>query len=300
MSRGGSPVRTLDALASPGPVLWRKLGSAVHRVLTDEAVERVPIVTILDLNGVLLERLGQEPKNRTARSAASEFRQNSHTLNRRRVWIRPHHAEFIRYLSRRYTIGVWSSATFATVQGLLDIVLEGTGVRRESLIFVRDRTECPHDKANGGFATIKPLRAIWTDKRYKELCKPTNTIILDDSPDKARENPSSAILVPEYTSLNMAIDYNSDETLLWTAMYLESIHSEGICVDVRSQLRAMGDLTNFIAAGQLAAITETGRPSVDAFISAERPGLPDAAATAPLGVRESLSRAADHPRARSL
>jgi NLI interacting factor-like phosphatase len=287
MSRGGSPVRTLDTLASPGPMLWRKLGAAVHRVLADEAVERLPIVTIVDLNGVLLERLGQEPKNRDARSAALAFRQSSHTLNRRRIWMRPHHAEFIRYLSRRYTIGVWSSATFATVQGLLDIVLEGTGVRQESLIFVRDRVECPHDTANGGFATIKPLRAVWTDKRYEKQCNPTNTIILDDSPNKARENPSSAILVPEYTSLNMAIDYNSDETLLWTAMYLESMHSKEGCVDVRSQLRAMGDLASFIAAGQLAAITETGRPSVGAFISAERSVQPDAAAMASLGLGES-------------
>lgn len=53
-----------------------------------------------------------------------------------------------------------------------------------------------------------------------------NTLIIDDSPTKVVRDPSNAVIVPEYSAENSKVDYSRDETLLWTALYLEHIATD--------------------------------------------------------------------------
>jgi hypothetical protein len=41
----------------------------------------------------------------------------------------------------------------------------------------------------GEFATVKPLREVWSDDRYSSTCSPQITAIIDDLSRKAGLNP---------------------------------------------------------------------------------------------------------------
>lgn len=178
---------------------------------------RSPLLCILDLNGVLLERLSAKSgKNTGLHRAARALRAPNFRIDSRDVWLRPFHAFFLSYISRRHNLAVWSSATPKTVQGLLWTTpfLDGSGVGRGELAFVRDRETCIPDTAIGGHATRKPLAKIWEDARLEGRWHAGNSVIFDDSQSKVVADLDNAIICPEYAAQNMV------RRLFWRALGL--------------------------------------------------------------------------------
>lgn len=77
---------------------------------------------------------------------------------------------------------------------------------------------------------------------------------------------------PAHLPDHQRIDYLNDETLLWTAMYLEHICLSPFplqpCHDIRERVRDTPSLADFILSAQAVAITHTSSPSCRTFIPA--------------------------------
>lgn len=186
---------------------------------------------------------------------------------------------------------MWSSATQRTVDVVVTtgVVLKGTKIKRKDLEFVKDRSACVPDlKAGNGYGTLKPLRVVYEDEALGGRWGERNTLLVDDSASKCVGDVDNAVNVPEYTALNMRVNYSEDETLLWTAMYLELLlelrrelqsavetgcASEDLATakdvkgDIRECVRAAGPFTDFLSAGQRCAMDMSGGScSVRAFV----------------------------------
>lgn len=301
----------------------RALGKTVHDAITGKPVARSGLLVVLDLNGLLLERVAKSGTSdvREVRKTAQSMRPPDLCIGRRYVWLRPHVAELLRYVAARHAVAIWSSATEHTVNALLqpNVVLRNTGLQASEFVFIKSRGNCRKDNVaeNGKFATVKFINDLWTDH---ELCRrygPRSTILVDDTASKVRANPNSAIIVPEYCAGNTEIDYNSDQSLLWTALLLEylattpnilreryrmpqsrsglgnvtSSNCDGMRAmdDIRNRIHSAGSLNEFIQASQRIAVTECGEPSVRAFL--EDCELPEYVATESQNVDKNLTTA---------
>lgn len=90
-------------------------------------------------------------------------------------------------LSKKYQIGLYSSTTGPKV----DRFVESSGVSDKfKFVFARDMTR--PDRVLGGYATIKPLYLIF---KYFPEYDYSNTIIVDDTPEKVRFNPPQNVLI---------------------------------------------------------------------------------------------------------
>lgn len=251
------------------PSYLRSLGASIL-----SPPQRTSLLIILDLNGVLLERLASSGKSRAAHREAKALRPPSFRFDGRDIWLRPYHTLFLSYVAARHTLSVWSSATPKTVTGVLAhprFLPQGV-----TPAFVHTRDTCVPDTVTGGHATLKPLSAVFTGSFAAR-----NTLIFDDSPSKVVRDPLNAVILPDYSAGNLRVDYLTDETLLWAAVYLEHVARDfGAVDDVRERVREAGGLKgldDFITDAQGVAIAESGVASCRVFLPGVGEGLDIAA-----------------------
>lgn len=173
---------------------------------------------VLDLNGLLIFRVFHREKDK--------FKENLNTsekVNEFYVWKRPHVEAFLDWIFDHFSVGIWSSAMHKNVDALIEWTM-GTE-RRKRLVFEWDQSRClkedhPIHKHKPLF--LKPLSLVW--ESFPEWNE-SNTLLVDDSPLKAKRNPDHLLFSPPEWSIETEcgkaeLDKNGD-----IRTYLEELHN---------------------------------------------------------------------------
>lgn len=166
-----------------------------------------PLLVIMDLNECLLDR----GKNRKGTSQT-----------------RPHLREFIKYCLCDHYPMVWSSASPRNVQSMTDIVFEGQ--RKEPVaIWNRTHLHLTREASKEKIQVYKRLKWVWKDHEIAKIhpntkdgtrWDQTNTVLIDDSLEKAVGEPYNHILVPKFKKENK-VPESKEMVLLRIIEYLE-------------------------------------------------------------------------------
>lgn len=214
---------------------------------------RSPLVIVLDIHGVLVDRVPRKAKQRlkTTRQISPSYQSSRNYV----TFLRPHLRLFLSTLFSRHSVGLWSSAQQFSIQSLI------SSFHRDiypniisSLEFIWDRSRCRPDTGTGPYATVKYLPDLWMNTNTQK----NNSLLLDDSASKFRHYPTSGIVVPEYNIELLQDDYRNDDTLLWLLLYIEHLldiaernaltNPEKFCI---AQARATGmSFSDFIREGK--------------------------------------------------
>ncbi|ROW15447.1 hypothetical protein VPNG_02347 [Cytospora leucostoma] len=150
-----------------------------------------PLLVVIDLNGTLLHRPDKrKPFN---------FR------------ARPHAHQFVRYCIETFWVVIWSSARPDNVKRMVGELTDGEQLGRVVAVWGRDRFGLTHEDYNARTQCYKRLTALWSDpvvaasypadrEGFAGRCwDQGNTVLIDDSVEKARSEPHNAITIPEFT-----------------------------------------------------------------------------------------------------
>lgn len=179
-----------------------------------------PILIVLDLNGTLLHRPTKNPRAFVAR---------------------PHALTFINYLLSRFWVAVWSSAQPANVGAMIDNLIEDKAQRdRLVAIWGRDRFGLSRHDYTQRVQVYKRLTRLWVDPEVAashpgvargERWDQSNTVLVDDSTEKARSEPHNLVRVPEFVG-NL---YETPQVLPQVHDYLNELSFQA---NVSSYIRA--------------------------------------------------------------
>ncbi|KAK8001466.1 HAD-like domain-containing protein [Apiospora marii] len=138
------------------------------------------ILVVIDLNGTLLYRPSRK--------------------NPSRFVERPHTRQFLDYCLNTFCVAIWSSAKPDNVHKMANQLL--TPEERAKLVAVwgRDTLGLSPDDYNNRVQCYKRLSVIWADlaRRLGQRWDQTNTVLVDDSSEKARSEPFNLIQLPEF------------------------------------------------------------------------------------------------------
>ncbi|KAI9203976.1 NLI interacting factor-like phosphatase-domain-containing protein [Polychytrium aggregatum] len=212
--------------------------------MTVNTAVRRPFLIILDINGVLIDRITDSPARRL--SETNPFRPHGlyATISKRkgpeRIHIRPHVDVFLKVLLENFSVATWTSAMAKNAEPLVDLIMQD---RSEDLAFQWSQDKCTLTgrqvrKSNGSGnkpEIIKELQTVWespevnSDNRWSEK----NTIIIDDSLFKARMNPKNILHIPAFTTQDHTVDSKKDMVLPSLLKYLLQVSSDETKTDVR-------------------------------------------------------------------
>jgi hypothetical protein len=165
---------------------------------------------VIDLNGTMLHRPSR--------------------LKPLRFVERPHARKFLDYCIRCFYVVIWSSARPENVQALCEGLLTREQLAQVVAVWGRDKFGLTPADYDSRVWCYKRLTTIWSDptiaRSHPEAGKvweQGNTVLLDDSVEKARSEPYNAIRIPEFLGnteespevLPMVHDYLN--TLAWQA-----------------------------------------------------------------------------------
>lgn len=149
-----------------------------------------PLLVVIDLNGTLLYR---------------PSRKNSTSFQGR------HHAkEFVTYCVQTFWVVFWSSAKPMNVKGMVDQLLPKALRKQVVGVWGRDKFGLTEQDYNKRTQCYKRLTKLWNDPLIKSsypnrrpgfeggCWDQGNTVLIDDSVEKARSEPHNAITLPEY------------------------------------------------------------------------------------------------------
>ncbi|OBT65954.1 hypothetical protein VE03_03207 [Pseudogymnoascus sp. 23342-1-I1] len=172
-----------------------------------QASEPQHILLVLDLNGTILYR--------------PDRRRPSHFLERQST------ASFLDYIFSRFQVMVWSSARLENVRLMADKLFPGP--RRQYLVaeWGRDRMGLTPEDFVRRVQVYKRLEKVWAEPSIQSrhplqgtgaTWDQSNTILIDDSSEKARSEPFNLVELPEFKG-------NSEPTdvLQHLTMYLDDI-----------------------------------------------------------------------------
>src|SRR3569833_1481477 len=150
-----------------------------------------PLLVVLDLNGTLLHRPNRKrPTHFVARRYARDF---------------------LNYLLDTFWVVIWSSARPGNITGMTEQLL--TPAQRARLVAVWSRDDFGLSPADYGrrVQCYKRLAALWADARVASSHPhfaagdgrwgQANTVLVDDSVEKARSEPYNLVRIPENTGL---------------------------------------------------------------------------------------------------
>ncbi|KAL2676714.1 hypothetical protein Neosp_010478 [[Neocosmospora] mangrovei] len=149
------------------------------------------ILIVMDLNGTLL-----------------------HRPNKRRPFHfveRPHAKAFMSYCLDTFHVAIWSSARPDNVSKMVDQLLTPEQRERCLLVWGRDTFGLCQADYDARVQVYKRLTSVWSDPRIMEAhpaaqtggkWDQTNTILVDDSLEKARSEPFNILQIPEFSGLS--------------------------------------------------------------------------------------------------
>jgi hypothetical protein len=145
------------------------------------------LLVVIDLNGTLLYRPSKKaPK---------------------RFLTRPHAHRFLKYCVDTFTVVIWSSARSENVAHMCNSILTPDIQNKVAAIWGRETFGLTKQDYNLRVQCYKRLSKIWMDQAiskthpaYHEGFRwdQTNTVLIDDSREKARTEPFNLIEVPEW------------------------------------------------------------------------------------------------------
>ncbi|KAJ3029214.1 hypothetical protein HDV00_009697 [Rhizophlyctis rosea] len=191
------------------------------------------LLLVLDLDGTLLDRemvaAHQQFDTRLPKG-------NHH--NKWQGWARPDLGSFKNYAFANFTVALWTSAMPETADEIAKWLF--SDAERDRLLFIWSRAEC--STVNGN-VRAKDLRKIWRDfKPYG----PENTILLDDTRDKAFYTPANLLLIPTFQPRVFNEELIEDQGLLRAQSFLEIMMALGV-EDVQTYLHDHSFPTNLEA-----------------------------------------------------
>lgn len=170
------------------------------------------LLVILDLNGALIYR--QNNLKRTPR-------------------LRPHLAQFLSFLFQNCQVMIWSSARSFNVQKMVQIGFREY-VERLDRIWSREDFRLSQSDYDKKVLTLKDLEYVWEaeekERKDAKMGDPkksrfrydqTNTVIIDDNPDKCQLQPHNCIVVPEYNTARHKS--GGDVELVKIRLYMETL-----------------------------------------------------------------------------
>ncbi|SPN97231.1 uncharacterized protein DNG_00745 [Cephalotrichum gorgonifer] len=169
-----------------------------------------PLLVIIDLNGTLIHR----PSRRT---------------NPTNFHARPHTAPFLNYVITTFTTMIWSSAKPENVRSVTDRLVDPS--IRASLLAVwgRDTFGLTEKDYNDRVQCYKRLTKVWENgvvgasHPMGEVWDQTNTVLIDDSFEKARSEPHNLIEIPEFSGNEGA----EEDILPQVHTYLNTLSMQG-------------------------------------------------------------------------
>jgi hypothetical protein len=204
--------RAIGKLLRPAP----SLPYLVNSLVTSPKLDRPrSLLVVLDLNGVLAIR-----KKRT----------KSYTP-------RPQLHVFLDYLFANHHVMIWSSGMRENVESIMSRMLSPERQQQLVAIWSRDKLRLPAHLFAEKVQVYKQLSWIWEDPTL-QLNAPLggwsqrDTVLIDDSIDKAAAEPYNLIEVDEYTGIPAQ---NDNMTLLHVIAYLEHIRCyENVSAEMRA------------------------------------------------------------------
>jgi hypothetical protein len=132
---------------------------------------------VLDLNGALIDKASWTP--------------------------RPYLGDFLEFVFTHFDVMVWSSGMPRTVEKMLDLFF-GTYKSRLVKIWTRDNFELTPEQYKSKCLTIKDLSKVWADCDGQYSAH--NTILVDNSEEKAQKQPANLVLVSTFEPGQADID----------------------------------------------------------------------------------------------
>ncbi|KAG5456628.1 MAG: HAD-like domain-containing protein, partial [Olpidium bornovanus] len=163
---------------------------------------------LLDLNGTLI------------------YRKRAPDTGQLLDWrLRPHLGEFIEYLFMNFEVMVWSSATTRNVRRMVSAAFPSWAISRLIAVWDRSFFNLPAALYSSKLVTIKDLQAVW-DKVPCPAGAPaawdqSNTILIDDSAEKAVLQPYNCVLLKSFDLASAAS--GADRELKNVRKYLEAL-----------------------------------------------------------------------------
>lgn len=170
--------------------LSRASSSPPARIVVPKAEEGLegqaprPMLVVIDLNGTLLHR--------PSRKRPSKFVE------------RPLAKDFLRYCLKHYQVVIWSSARPVNVKLMCRQLLTAQQLKQVVAIWGRDKFGLTPADYNARVQCYKRLTMLWADEAVKganplgEVWDQGNTVLIDDSAEKARSEPYNCITLPEF------------------------------------------------------------------------------------------------------
>ena len=165
---------------------------------------------VLDLNGTLVET--------SYRRVPSQYYQSR--ARHKFVYHRPflqHFLDFLFHHPRVGAVAVWTSCVRENAEAIVENLFSG----RPSLLFVWNREECEKIPQSENYGTIKNLERVWRrcpDGEYGAH----NTLLVDDSEEKAQRQLENHVWVPEFHVENR-------------------LHDSGLLIAIRTIRRRFGE-----------------------------------------------------------
>ena len=200
--------------------------------LYKEIVMYVKPLLILDVNGILCHRIRANDLPNALRALLKDiipskvYREPIGYVARSHIVPRTDITSFLEFLNEYYTLAIWSSAQKKTVKSLVHMLIPEK--IRQNILFVwgQDRCECVQQgdgDGNGdgdggdiesnkvsegperkdafqGIIFMKHLSKVW---HYYPLFNKSNTLLIDDSPEKCKKFMENCIHPPPIVGLDM-------------------------------------------------------------------------------------------------
>ncbi|EAA31978.1 hypothetical protein GE21DRAFT_7401 [Neurospora crassa] len=152
--------------------------------LAREVPQPRPILVVIDLNGTLLHR--------PSRKRPSKFVE------------RPFARDFLKYCIDTFKVVIWSSARPQNVEMMCQQLLTEEQLGKVVAIWARDKFGLTQADFNTRVQCYKRLTMLWEDPTVAasnpegEPWNQGNTVLIDDSAEKARSEPYNCITLPEF------------------------------------------------------------------------------------------------------
>jgi len=142
-----------------------------------------------------------------------------------RAYRRPYLKEFMKFCEKNFEyIGIWTNADNMWMEKFIRNLIPET-----NLLFTYHREYSERVMYNGQSIKTKPLRKIF--EKYRHLgINPSNTFIIEDSPENCIQNINNYIPVPEFN----VVKRENDITLPLLAAFIMELNPEK---DIRNQLK---------------------------------------------------------------
>lgn len=179
------------------------------------------ILIVLDLNGTLMHRIGSQ-QLKLLHSREPPLPPPDNVLGGKKIYYRPHLDRFLEFLFARFQVGTWTSALEKNaIHMVTSLIPEHL---RSQLKFNWTRERCTLVGPAKDHASIKDLHKLWSDPiAQSNGWTYRNTILIDDTDDKAARNPQNALHLRAFDVTDPSLDWEGDGTLLVVENYLSGL-----------------------------------------------------------------------------